>query len=145
MNRDLRRQADELASRLAKAEVELAQQRTLVALVTSPENRIIDLAGQGENVRARGRIISDGQRWLVYVSNLPKLPADKVYQLWFVPKSGPPVSATVFNTEANGSRETEVPLPPGLPDLKAAAVTIEPAPGVPQPTATSFTLLGATE
>jgi anti-sigma-K factor RskA len=146
-NRDLRRQADELSSRVAQLEVQLAQQRSFIATVTTPQNRVVDLAGQGQTISARGRIFWDqqqGPRWLFYVRDLPKLPDDKVYQLWFVPKSGNPISAIAFNTEANGTKDVEIMLPPGLPDLKAAAVTIEPAPGVPQPTGT-FALLGATE
>jgi anti-sigma-K factor RskA len=67
-----------------------------------------------------------------------------VYQLWFVPKVGMPVSAKVFNTESNGSYEVEIPLPGGLNDLKVAAVTTEPAPEQPQPTG-PFALLGAGE
>jgi anti-sigma-K factor RskA len=145
-NRELRRLTDELNSRISQLEVELSQQRTLVALVTSPENRVIDLAGQGQTLGARGRIVWDepGKRWLVSVRGLPRVPDNLTYQLWFVPKTGNPLNAVVFNTEANGSKEVEVELPPDLPELKAAAVTTEQAPGQQLPTG-AFALLGATE
>ena len=64
------------------------------------------------------------------------------YQLWFVPKTGNPVSARVFNTQPNGTAELTIDLPGDLPDLKAAAVTTEPAGGLPQPSG-DFALLGA--
>jgi anti-sigma-K factor RskA len=81
------------------------------------------------------------KRWFFYVKDLPPVPGDKSYELWFVPKTGKPVRAVVFNTETNGSSEVEVTVPEGL-DLRAAAVTTEPAGGTDQPTG-AFALLGA--
>ena len=143
-NNDLRHEADLLRSRVAQLEVQLAEQRNTVALLTSAGVRVVDLAGQGTTVQASGRIFWDQQRmrWLFSVRNLPPTDANKDYQLWFVPKSGNPISATVFNTSADGSRSVEVPVPNEAVDLKAAAVTIEPRGGVPQPTG-PFALLGA--
>jgi anti-sigma-K factor RskA len=145
-NLELRRLTDQLNSRISQLEVQLAQQRTLVAAVTAPENRVINLAGQGTNVGARGRIVWDqsGKRWLISVRGLPRVSDSLTYQLWFVPKNGKPLSAAVFNTEANGSAEVEVELPQNLPALSAAAVTTEPAGGLPAPTG-AFALLGAAD
>ena len=83
-------------------------------------------------------------KWVFFVRDLPQAPNGRVYQLWFVPKVGMPVSAKVFNTESNGLYQVDILLPGGLNDLKAAAVTIEPEPGQPQPTG-PFALLGAGE
>ena len=141
-NGDLRREADALKSRIARLEVQLTEkEQTIVALETS---RVVDLAGQGTNMQASGRIFWDQQRkrWLFTVRNLPPAPSDKSYQLWFVPKKGDPISAKVFNTESDGSFSVEVPVPDDATDLKAAAVTTEPLGGRPQPTG-SFALLGA--
>jgi hypothetical protein len=52
-----------------------------------------------------------------------------------------PLSARVFNTDAAGAAMLEIPLPPGAADFMAAAVTTEPAGGLPQPS-TAFVLLG---
>jgi len=133
-----------LRSRIAQLEVQLAGQQNTIAMLTSAGVRVVDLAGQGSNVQASGRIFWDQQqkRWLFSVRNLPPAPPDKSYQLWFVPKTGNPISATVFNTAADGSRLVEVPVPNEVTELKAAAVTTEPLGGLPQPTG-DFALLGA--
>jgi anti-sigma-K factor RskA len=144
VNTELRRLTDELNSRIAQLEVRLAGQQNQVAMLTAPGVRVVELAGQGTNVQATARIFVDQQqkRWFIYVRGLPPAPADRDYQLWFVPKSGNPVSATVFDTNADGSFEAEIPLRDDLPELKAAAVTTEPAGGRTQPTG-AFALLGA--
>ena len=143
-NNELRHLADTLYSRVAQLEVEVAQNRTYIATLTSPEVRVVNLAGQGLNVQAKGRIFWDQskKKWLFVVRDLPRLPADKDYQLWFVPASGNPVSAVVFNTESDGSAHEEIDVPDGIAALKAAAVTTEPAGGLPQPSG-PFALLGA--
>ena len=143
-NSELRRLTQVLNSRVAQLEVQLARSQTYIATLTSSQVRVVNLAGQGQNVQASGRIFWDQskRKWLFYAHDLPQLPADKSYQLWFVPASGNPVSAVVFNTANNGSTEQEIDVPQGVAALKAAAVTTEPAGGVPQPTG-AFALLGA--
>jgi len=143
-NGELRTETDALKSRIARLEVQLAEQQTVIATLTRAGVRVVDLAGQGTNTQASGRIFWDQprKRWLFSVRNLPPAPADKNYQLWFVPKTGNPISARVFNTEADGSITVEVPVPDNATELKAAAVTTEPLGGQPQPTG-AFALLGA--
>ena len=143
-NTELRRETDGLKSRIARLEVQLAEQQNTIATLTSVGVRVVDLAGQGTNTQASGRIFWDQlrKRWFFSVRNLPPAPGDKSYQLWFVPKTGNPISATVFNTEADGSIAVEIPVPDNATDLKAAAVTTEPVRGQPQPTG-PYALLGA--
>lgn len=143
-NADLRRSAEFLRTRIAQLESRLEEQQLLMATLTSSEVQVTNLAGQGATPSAHARLFWDQprRRWLVYVNNLPPTPADRTYQLWFVPKTGNPVSATVFNTEPNGSATIEANVPAGLNDLMAAAVTTEPAGGLPQPSG-AFALLGA--
>jgi len=142
-NAVLRRSAEALRTQVQQLEARLAEQQVLLASLTSNDVQITNLAGQGATPGAKARLFWDQQRghWSVFVNNLPPAPANRSYQLWFVPKAGNPVSAGVFNTEANGSAVVEADVPPGL-DLMAAAVTTEPAGGLPQPTG-PFALLGA--
>jgi Anti-sigma-K factor rskA, C-terminal len=142
-NAELRRTAQALRSQVQELQARIAEQQVQMASLTSTDVQITNLAGQGANSGARARLFWDQQRrhWSVYVNDLPPAPANRSYQLWFVPKAGNPVSAGVFNTEPNGSAVVEADVPAGL-DLMAAAVTTEPAGGLPQPTG-PFALLGA--
>jgi anti-sigma-K factor RskA len=142
-NAELRQLTDQLSGRITELEARLSQERVNVAYLTDPRNRVINLVGQGNNAGARGVIFwnQSRRRWSVYVRDLPQVPSDRAYQLWFVPKNGNPVSEAVFNTENNGTKEIQIDLTDGLPDLKAAAVTTEPAGGLLQPSG-AFALLG---
>jgi anti-sigma-K factor RskA len=78
------------------------------------------------------------QRWVIHINNLPAPPADKQYQLWFETR-GAKVSAAVFSTDQHGRTELRLTLPPAVINaLMAAAVTLEPKGGSPQPTGNVF-------
>src|SRR5262249_16330175 len=141
MNGDLRRNAAELNSQIARLEVQITRQQQIVDVVTSTGSRVVDLAGQGATVQASGRMALDGQRKraVFSVASLPPAPDGKSYQLWFVTKAGEKLSASVFDTD-NGKFTVELPVPDGV--LAAAAVTVEPRGGSPQPTG-GFALLAA--
>lgn len=80
--------------------------------------------GAGSVVMSR----SEGRALLV-ASDLPDLPADKVYQAWTI--KGDPVSAGIFSEADSGS---VLELPDAAFDAQSVAVTIEPAGGSDQPT-----------
>jgi anti-sigma-K factor RskA len=145
-NAELRRLANSLSSRVSQLESQLTQQRVRYTMLTSPQVQVVNLAGQGANSNASGRIFWDKskRRWLFYTANLAPVTSNKTYQLWFVPKAGNPVSASVFNTDRSGVAEIDIPVPESIDELKAAAVTTEPAGGLPQPSG-PFALLGAIE
>jgi len=144
LNSSLRKNVESLSTRVAELESQMVGQRTTLAALTSPRVRVVNLAGQGTALQAGARVfwIERDHRWLIYVSELPQVSKDRTYQLWFVPKNGAPRSASVFNTNSDGSATFEIPVPAEIGELKAAAVTTEPAGGLPQPSG-SFVLLGA--
>lgn len=145
-NASLRRVAESMNERILQLESQLGQQRLMLATLTSSDVRVVDLAGQGGTPQAGARIFWDqpARRWYVYVRRLPSAPSGRTYQLWFVPRDGKPVSAGVFNTDADGSSRTEIPVPEDVGVLSAAAVTTEPAGGLPQPSG-AYALLGKLE
>lgn len=78
---------------------------------------------------------ADGRRWLVIGAELPPIPDDKDYQLWFVPEGGKPVSAGLLRAGPDGLRAAT----PTVPDELAGktvrpALSLEPFGGSPQPT-----------
>jgi anti-sigma-K factor RskA len=144
-NTALRTQIAALTSRVTQLEDQMGEQRARLASL--PSSRIITLAGQTAPA-ARARILWDeaAGQWHVYVSGLQPAASNRSYQLWFVPQQGNPVSARVFNTNADGSAEMHIAVPSSITALKAAAVTDEPALGSPQPTQVGgFVLVGTTE
>lgn len=143
INSGLRSQVETLSIRLGELEGEVGRDRTTLAMLTSPQVTVVNLQGQGSESQARARIFwSQRDRvWLMYIEGLPPAPAGRSYQLWFVPQAGNPLSAQVFNTSSDGSAMLEISLPGSATDFKAAAVTTEPAGGVPLPTG-PFVLLG---
>jgi anti-sigma-K factor RskA len=146
-NDKLRTQVTTLVSRVIELQDRVGAQQTKLAKLTTPDMRLISLAGQKLAPEARAIIFwNEKERtWQVYVRGLPPAQANRSYQLWFVPKAGkPPVSAQVFDTKADGTAELDITVPPNVTDLMLAAVTDEPAGGQPQPTG-GFVLLGSTE
>jgi len=138
--------AASMNTRILDLEAQLGQERLMLATLTSSDVRVVDLAGQGATPQAGARIFLDqsARKLYVYVRRLPPAPSGRTYQLWFVPKAGNPVSATVFNTSQQGSSLSEVAVPQDVGDLSAAAVTTEPAGGLPQPSG-PYALLGKLE
>jgi anti-sigma-K factor RskA len=120
------------------------RQRTqmLVDVLSAGDTVSVKLASTPEMAKAWGTVqYNAGKGMVLYSAVLPPLPEGKTYQMWLVPKSGAPISAGVFSP-AHGARQlwtAEVPL---NTEVKAFAVTIEPAGGVPQPTGPKV-LLGA--
>lgn len=142
-NAGLRDEVRSLNARVAELESQVNETQVRLAFYTSAD-KIIKLAGQGATPQAQGRVYwkEAARRWRVTIDNLPELSNDRVYQLWFVPQGANPISAEVFTTNASGSVEFEIDVPPAVTSLMAAAVTVEPAPqGSPQPTS-GFALLG---
>ena len=121
-----------------------ARQRAqmLVDMLSAGDTVSVKLASNPETAKAWGMVqYNAGKGMVLYSAVLPPLPEGRTYQMWLVPKSGAPISAGVF-LPTHGARQlwtAEVPL---NTEVKAFAVTIEPAGGVPQPTGPKV-LLGA--
>ena len=86
---------------------------------------------------ARGRVfVSPARGFVLIAAHLPKLAAGKTFQMWVIPAKGNPISAGTFESEADASA---IHLRAGpVEGAAAVAVTVEPAGGSPQPTATPF-------
>lgn len=129
-------QATEERSRLA-TELEANQARyaslqTTRALLSNPENRIIQLAAGGDSTDAGIVVFWNQQKDQVAlcVVNMPPPPPGRQYQLWAIVDKKP-VDAGVFN-----SREVAVQNMKNISRAQAFAVTLEQEGGSPQPTGT---------
>ena len=113
-----------------------------VSVLTAPDVRRIDLAGQPAAPSATARAFWSRSRGLVITaSNLPALPAGRIYHLWFV-TAGAPVSAGLLTPDDRGGLTATLTTPSDVPNPTALAVTIEPAGGLLAPTGAMY-LVGA--
>jgi anti-sigma-K factor RskA len=74
------------------------------------------------------------RRALLHVFGVPPLPEEKVYELWWITEKSGPVEAGLFRPDEAGLSQIRAVLPADLGNIQAAAVTVEPAGGVPKPT-----------
>jgi anti-sigma factor RsiW len=132
----LQGRVDALGEELAAAESrarasaeEVAKRDALIAGLAAPGVRVIDLASTRQQ-DPTGRMFWDPatDRWTFYAHHLPQVREGREYQLWLITPSGP-VGAGTFRPGENGSATVQATydLPPD--QLRAVAVTEEPAGG----------------
>ncbi len=103
-----------------------------VATLLDPEATRIELVAAGNKPQPRGKAIYQrrSRNLIFFASNLPPLPAEKIYELWLFPANGgAPIAAGLFKPDARGGATVvNPPLPQGV-EAKNFAVTLEPESG----------------
>lgn len=142
-NNAMQQEMARVTDQLEQAQGELRREREVLArereareLISSPEARIMSLAGTEMATSARARFVYDRKtgRAMLMADDLPPAPAGKAYQLWFIAEGKPPMPGQVFNTNAAGHGEMLDLLPFEARGATVFAVTLEPSNGVPAPT-----------
>ena len=109
----------------------------ILATLSDPSAVHISLVAANALPQPHGRVIyvSKTGRLLFIASNCRPLPANKVYELWLLPKDNKlPIPAGTFAPDARGMATVVFPtLPSGL-EAKAFAITVEPQGGSTSPT-----------
>jgi len=102
------------------------------AFLNQPETRQVNF-GQGQPRPPRGNFFLNPRMGILLIaSNLPALPAGKVYEMWVIPKGGAPRPAGLFQS---GPQGTAMHILTGAVDSSVTlAVTVEPESGSPAPT-----------
>ena len=116
----------------------VAEAQRAAAVLTAPDVARVDLAGQPAAPGASARAFWSRSRGLVFNgSDVPALPAGRVYQLWAV---GPqaPTSVGLLRPDKDGGVHRVYDTPSDLPKPVALAVTMEPDGGVPAPTGEKY-------
>lgn len=129
-------------SQLNKAQDELAtvrgernQLRSALEILSKSDTRAVQF-GRAQTV-PHGRVLASRGGGLVFVgSNLPRLAANRTYQLWLVPNTGAPKSGGLFKPNAAGDSVQVSQIAANPAENKAVAVSIEPEGGSPAPTTT---------
>ena len=132
------RAADKLHLQLASIESQATHDRGELERVTavldalrSPDAQHVALAAAKTPPQPQGKAIYQrrNSNLIFLASNLPPLPADKIYELWPIPTQGAPIAAGVFKPDAKGDAVVvNPPLPAGV-EAKTFAVTLEPVEG----------------
>jgi anti-sigma-K factor RskA len=126
----LDRSERQLAS--ATRDAERAQLR--LAVLTAPDMKQVQLAGQAPAPRAAGRAFLSASNGLLFAaSQLPPLPAGRTYQVWFLTPAAP-ISAGLIKPDQSGRVTAAFDVPPAAASPTGVAVSIEPDGGAPAPT-----------
>lgn len=117
-------------------------QRELTRRAPGPEvealsrrpGRLVILAGTGQpRASARLFVAVDGGGHLA-ISGLAPLPRERTYQLWFIRTGASAVTGGTFRVDPHGLAWVKAGVPTSLDEVRAIAVTEEPAPGSVSPT-----------
>jgi anti-sigma-K factor RskA len=119
---------------LAEAERRITEREATLNSILEPGVQLFQLTSTGDPDpgiqlfwdRQRNRAILHGFR-------LKPVPEGRAYQLWFI-KDGKPVPSITFKPGSSGSARAEQIAVPTDGAVSAAAVTVEPESGSPQPT-----------
>ena len=131
----LTRQVAALDREVSLVRAEARQASQALQVLAAPGVQSVVMAGLGPTPNAAGHTYVNPRRRdaLFYAFDLPALPRDKTYELWYI-AGGKPVPAGTFAVDERGTASVRVERVPDVRSIEAWAVTVEPAGGVPQPT-----------
>lgn len=132
----LSRQLNTQQHELVRDREVLARQREALALLNSPTAKKMELAGTQAAQTARGTFVYDQKtgRAILMAEGLPATPADKAYELWFIPKGHSPMAGRMFTIDASGHAMLSEQMPPEAMEGAVIAITLEPKKGSAVPT-----------
>lgn len=110
------------------------QSEALLAAVTAPASRVIELAAARPRAPS-GRMFWDvaHNRWTFVAHQLPAVREGREYQLWLITADERRIPAGTFRPDAAGHAVVQATYALAADSLAAVAVTEEPAGGLPQP------------
>jgi anti-sigma-K factor RskA len=134
-----RRYAQEAASlrdQLHKDTDQIARLTEAFSILSGPHTIEASFGGVQPQPPQGKVFVNPSQGVLLIASNLPRTAADKIYEMWLIPKGANPVPAGLFQSQDDGNA---MHVRPGMVDVTstaAVAVTVENAAGANQPTTT---------
>ncbi len=105
------------------------EQSAAFAILSGPRTTEVSFGG--------GKVFVNPTRGVLLIaSNLPRTAADKIYEMWIIPKGAKPVPAGLFQSQNDGSAMHVRQGTVDLASTAAVAVTVENEAGADQPTTT---------
>jgi hypothetical protein len=145
-NSVLKRDLLAASSVVSQRTLDLEQARNIASTLTNPEGQHFTLVAMKTPPQPQGKAmyVRNRSSLIFLASNMPALPAKKIYELWLIPEEGAPIPAGLFKPDAHGSAAViNPPLPPGIA-AKAFAITVENDAGATTPTM-PIVMMGAGE
>ncbi len=117
-----------------------AKERDAIAMLNSRDTKKMELAGTPTAQNARGTFVFDPKtgHGMLMTEGLPATPADKQYEVWFIPKGHTPMPGKMFTVDKSGRAMVsgEIPLEARL--NLVIAITLEPKKGSAVPTSAIY-------
>ncbi len=108
--------------------------RMVASVMLSPDSMPLKLMPKDKNMPMVHAYLHPHMGVAITAEEMPSMPPARTLQLWFVPKSGKPVSAAIFHPDSGGQIALVAPVTVPMNEIAALAITDEPANGSPQPT-----------
>jgi anti-sigma-K factor RskA len=121
-----------LQNKALQDQLEVTRQITYV--MTSPESMPLKLMPKDKNMPMVHAYLHPHMGVAITAEQMPSMPAARTLQLWFMPKTGKPMSIAIFHPDTQGQIAVIAPVNMPMNEIAALAVTEEPAGGSPQPT-----------
>jgi len=131
---DLRKEIKTATMQTQALQNQLEMDRMVSSVMLSSDSKQLKLEPADKHMPAVHAYLHPHMGVAITADEMPSMPSARTLQLWFVPKSGKPVSAAIFHPDASGQVAFVAPVTIPLNEIAALAVTDEPAGGSPQPT-----------
>lgn len=132
--REYQRTVARLRSEMREQTAQIAGLTEAFAILSGPNTTEASFGG-AQPMPPQGKVFLNPARGVLLIaSNLPRTPANKIYEMWIIPKGAKPVPAGLFQAQDNGRA---MHVQPGTVDVRstaAVAVTVENKAGADQPT-----------
>jgi anti-sigma-K factor RskA len=138
----LRAEMNQIQLEAAQIQATLDAQAQLLADLSSPAARLVEIPGTSARPQASARLFADPEAVsaVIVVSGLSPSPPGSVYQLWLI-RGDMVVGAGLFHVDASGRATARVHSSERVGEYDSLGVSIEPEGGSDQPTG-DIVLLG---
>ena len=125
---------------LAREREARAKERDAIAMLNSRDTKKLELAGSPTAQNARGTFVFDPKtgHGMLMTEGLPATPADKQYEVWFIPKGHTPMPGKMFTVDASGRAMVAGEIPLEARANLVIAITLEPKKGSAAPTSAIY-------
>lgn len=135
-NREYEETAARLRTTLHEQTARIETLTEAFAILSGPNTTEASFGG-AQPQPPQGKVFVNPRRGVLLIaSNLPRTAADKIYEMWLIPKGAKPIPAGLFQSQEDGRAMHIQPGAVNVASTAAVAVTLEEQAGAAQPTTT---------